>query len=161
MSSDGITIITSEDEHGGTVVEITGVDLGQDTVTPETLLRGVTAHDSSGNPITGTGDLGGYTYLEPIELDVDLSVEEYDLEVDISELEYDLSLGTAIQNIIIRGKLPPGGEIGDLLAKRSLDDYDVGWITPANHAEQDNTRPITAAAVYTEIGNINALLATI
>ena len=27
--------------------------------------------------------------------------------------------------------------------------------------EQDNTHPITAAAVYTEVGNINALLATI
>lgn len=27
--------------------------------------------------------------------------------------------------------------------------------------EQDNTRPITAAAVYTEVGNINALLETI
>ena len=27
--------------------------------------------------------------------------------------------------------------------------------------EQDNTRPITSAAVYTEVGNINALLETI
>lgn len=57
--------------------------------------------------------------------------------------------------------LPPGGLPGDLLAKRSSYDGDVEWITPANNAEQDNTRPITAAAVYTEIGNINALLATI
>lgn len=31
----------------------------------------------------------------------------------------------------------------------------------ANDAEEDNTRPITAAAVYTEIGNINVLLSTI
>lgn len=57
--------------------------------------------------------------------------------------------------------VPPGGNTGDLLAKRTDDDYEVEWITPANSAEQDNTRPITAAAVYTEIGNINALLATI
>lgn len=34
-------------------------------------------------------------------------------------------------------------------------------IIKANAVEQDNTRPITAAAVYTEVGNINALLATI
>ena len=34
-------------------------------------------------------------------------------------------------------------------------------VQTANDAEQDNTRPITSAAVYTEIGNINALLATI
>ena len=57
--------------------------------------------------------------------------------------------------------LPAGGAMGDLLSKRSGADGDAEWITPANNAEQDNTRPITAAAVYTEIGNINALLATI
>ena len=34
-------------------------------------------------------------------------------------------------------------------------------VDTANDAEEDNTRPITAAAVYSEIGNINVLLATI
>lgn len=53
------------------------------------------------------------------------------------------------------GSLPPGGSTGDLLAKGSSG---ATWITPASSAEQDNTRPITSAAVYTEIGNINALL---
>ena len=32
---------------------------------------------------------------------------------------------------------------------------------PANAVERDNTRPITSAAVYTTIGNINTLLETI
>lgn len=59
------------------------------------------------------------------------------------------------------GGTPAGGNAGDLLVKRSGADYDVEWITPATTAERDNTRPITSAAVYTEIGNINALLATI
>lgn len=59
------------------------------------------------------------------------------------------------------GGLPRGGAAGDLLAKKNNADYAVEWITPASSAEKDNTRPITAAAVYTEIGNINALLATI
>ena len=62
----------------------------------------------------------------------------------------DLNLGSAI--------FPSGGVVGDLLSK-SADGAE--WITPASAAEQDNTRPITAAAVYTEIGNINALLAAI
>lgn len=58
--------------------------------------------------------------------------------------------------------IPAGGNAGDLLAKKAGgNNYEAEWITPANHAEEDNTRPITAAAVYTEIGNINALLATI
>lgn len=34
-------------------------------------------------------------------------------------------------------------------------------VDTANDAEQDNTRPITSAAVYTEIGNIDVLLQTI
>ena len=34
-------------------------------------------------------------------------------------------------------------------------------VDKADAVDGDNTRPITAAAVYTEIGNINALLATI
>ena len=59
------------------------------------------------------------------------------------------------------GGLPEGGRVGDVLMK-VRDAADGGeWVTPASSAEKDNTRPITAAAVYTEIGNINALLATI
>ena len=34
-------------------------------------------------------------------------------------------------------------------------------LNKATSVEQDNTKPITAAAVYTEVGNINALLETI
>ena len=34
-------------------------------------------------------------------------------------------------------------------------------VTKATSVEEDNTHPITAAAVYMEVGNINALLATI
>jgi len=66
------------------------------------------------------------------------------------------------QNVIVhKNDIPAGGLRGDLLAKKSGKDFDAEWITPANAVEEDNTRPITSAAVYTEIGNINALLATI
>lgn len=34
-------------------------------------------------------------------------------------------------------------------------------VDKATAVEQDNTKPITAAAVYTEVGNIDALLQTI
>lgn len=34
-------------------------------------------------------------------------------------------------------------------------------VDKANIVEQDNTKPITAAAVYTEVGNIDVLLQTI
>ena len=34
-------------------------------------------------------------------------------------------------------------------------------VDTAESVEKDNTKPVTSAAVYTEVGNINALLATI
>lgn len=100
------------------------------------------------------------TAIEPILLDADVSIEEYDLDVSVEE--YDLDLDTKIEvNKMSGGNLPLGGNPGDIIIKRSTENFDAEWVPPANSVEQDNTRPITAAAVYTEIGNINALLATI
>lgn len=90
----------------------------------------------------------------PIYLDVDISTEEYDLDVETPIV---VSGGGGIAY----NGLPPGGDPGDILIKQTEEDYKAEWIPPATSVEQDNTRPITAAAVYTEIGNINALLATI
>ena len=54
--------------------------------------------------------------------------------------------------------LPSGGEAGDILVKTGSGTSDMAWQAPANKAEEDNTKPITSAAVYNEIGNINILL---
>ena len=52
-----------------------------------------------------------------------------------------------------------GYTIGDGL---KLDpDTNTLSVDTAEKVEKDNTRPVTSAAVYTEVGNINALLATI
>ena len=55
--------------------------------------------------------------------------------------------------------LPDGGQTGDILTR--IGSESAEWQTPASSPEQDNTRPITAAAVYNTVGNINALLGTI
>lgn len=34
-------------------------------------------------------------------------------------------------------------------------------VDTADKVEEDNTKPVTSAAVYTEVGNINALLAAL
>lgn len=39
--------------------DVVKLDLTEDTVTPETLSEGVTAHDKSGSPIVGTAQFGG------------------------------------------------------------------------------------------------------
>lgn len=53
--------------------------------------------------------------------------------------------------------------LGGIIVGEDLQITEEGVLSviKANSVEEDNTRPITAAAVYTEVGNINALLATI
>lgn len=53
--------------------------------------------------------------------------------------------------------------LGGIMVGNGLKITDTGLLSvdTADQVEQDNTKPITSAAVYTEVGNINALLATI
>lgn len=64
--------------------------------------------------------------------------------------------GTTTATVTNGGSATPY-EIGSGLR---LDD-NVLSVDTATDVEEDNTRPITSAAVYAEIGNINAILATI
>ena len=76
---------------------------------------------------------------------------------------WDLDAGEYVTSDI---PLPQVGE-GGVLRINSLDETlhlsQEGQLSvnTAKDAEQDNTLPITSAAVYTELGNIDALLATI
>ncbi len=87
------------------------------------------------------------------------------------------SLVAAVNEALTKG----GGEVGPADVQKIVDDYlkanppspvkagnglsmaEDGTLSvdTADKAEKDNTKPITSAGVYTEIGNINALLATI
>lgn len=53
--------------------------------------------------------------------------------------------------------------LGGIIVGEDLQVTSTGLLSvvKANAVEQDNTHPITAAAVFTEVGNINALLQTI
>ena len=70
-------------------------------------------------------------------------------------------LGQPITGKASSSGLPAGGHAGDLLTKASDTEGDAEWVPPASEARENDIRPITASAVHTEIGNINALLATI
>lgn len=59
-----ITVTDTTDSHGGIIREISAVDISQDTVTAAHLESGYTAHDASGNAITGTLSPGGGGGLE-------------------------------------------------------------------------------------------------
>ena len=97
-----------------------------------------------------------------IPMSVSSNTEGIGMTVSTESATVPLSLGYAVDVTVVEpGGLPTGGLVGDILMKRTIADYDAEWVTPATSAEQDNTRPITSGAVYMEIGNINALLATI
>lgn len=90
-----------------------------------------------------------------------MATKHLTLRIQNGSPELSLEIERVRNRYVYVNNWPDGGEVGDVLMKVTEADDGVGWVTPASNAEEDNTRPITAAAVYTEIGNINALLATI
>ena len=65
----------------------------------------------------------------------------------------------------VTADIPPAttSTLGGIIVGEDLQITEQGVLSvvKANAVEHDNTHPITAAAVYVEVGNINALLATI
>lgn len=53
-----IGVIDTLDTNGGTIRNIYGIDLSNDTVTAADLMQGVTAHNAQGQAITGTASSG-------------------------------------------------------------------------------------------------------
>lgn len=80
-----------------------------------------------------------------------------------------LTPGTNIsidENNVISSSGGGGGSCGSSYIKSTSEDFNVSTegkltLNKASYVEKDNTKPITSAAVYTEVGNINALLASI
>lgn len=65
------------------------IDLTADTVTPETLMQGVTAHDKSGNLIVGTATGGGGVLIKTNIIVPVSSFEEYSPSDEIEQTIYD------------------------------------------------------------------------
>lgn len=89
---------------------------------------------------------------------------------DNNELVGVLGSGDTISgDVIIPGgapyQIPPATRrsIGGIIVGEDLEITADGVLSvqKATEVESDNTHPITSAAVYTTVGNINALLATI
>lgn len=140
------------------------------------LISGITQKNNGTFPLVDSGDIRvtDEVRLDEKISDIDSSIDTLEPPATSSDVGKFLKVKTVADGKVSEyefgsggggggsgADLPSGGSVGDLLAKTSNADGAVGWITPANSPEQDNTRPITAAAVYTEIGNINALLAAI
>lgn len=62
----------------------------------------------------------------------------------------------------LQAKMISSGGTSTLQAGENIEIVDnVISVKTAPNVEKDNTKPITSAAVYTEVGNINVLLQTI
>ena len=98
---------------------------------------------------------------DEILLDVDYDVGT-DMDVD-DDIGAEFDAGMAL--IIGEGRLEPATTetLGGIIVGEDLQITQEGVLSviKATEVQADNTRPITSAAVYTEVGNINALLATI
>lgn len=91
------------------------------------------------------------TIIDPI-FEVDLDTSDF---IDVA-ISLELSGGGASSWGQIKDK--PFEKIGNNLI---VDQSGRLSVDTASEVEEDNTKPITSAAVYTEVGNINALLALI
>lgn len=67
------------------------MDLTEDTVTPSNLMKGVTAHDSAGNIITGV--------LETTEITTTLSAESTNVQVPGAKCVYDAIQTSSVQSV--------------------------------------------------------------
>lgn len=101
------------------------------------------------------------TPQKTVVLDGDLSL---DLHLD-GDAALDLPMDGDVGVQMIATNLRPATTslLGGIIVGDDLSITPQGRLSviKANRAEQDNTHPITSAAVYTEIGNIDALLSTI
>ena len=72
-----VSVVDTIDSHGGTIKTITAVSLEHDTVSENTLLEGITAHNALGEAIVGTVSGSNFpTALQKtVVLDGELSLE--------------------------------------------------------------------------------------
>lgn len=117
------------------------------------MLPGIGGEDD----ISVTDEAGNQWHFKKAETDEGTS--DYDELVNKPTLNgVEISGDKTSEDYGIECLIPAGGNVGDLVWKTS---EGTGWVTPANDLTGDNTRPITASAVNTIVGNIDALLATI
>lgn len=119
------------------------------------ILYEVTLEEDSGAEVTIEEDqTAGVEVETPVRMLVngDYNILENKPKINGVELTGDKSF----DDLGLPHELPEGGQNGDILTR--VGSAGTAWLTPADSPEQDNTRPITAAAVYDTVGNINALL---
>lgn len=109
------------------------------------------------------------------DLELEFSTTDYELETNFSESnnlieadfqESDNSFGAdfgEVQRFFTEPGIATRNSLGSVIVGSNLSITETGVLSveTATDAEQDNTRPITSAAVHTELGNIDILLRTI
>lgn len=105
------------------------------------------------------------TYGDTVVIDGEVSLlNQIDGNIDLNaEIDGDTGAVTIIEKGGAALRPATRTTLGGVIVGEDLQITQGGVLSviKADKAEQDNTRPITSAAVYTEIGNIEALLRTI
>lgn len=114
----------------------------------------------------GTEPLAGATLADDGDASGDITEKELAYAVARAEAAAKAAEEAAEQaQEVVAGQIPPAtaDRIGGIKVGENLEITEDGVLSvaTADDMEQDNTLPITSAAVYTEVGNINSSLQTI
>ena len=145
--SDLIEVLTSETEKAEAAAQSASDDKDAVIVAKE---LAIAAKEDAEAYASVVRDLTSYTQLSDKP-----SINGVTLQGAMTTADLNISGGSGTADF------PEQGSVGDVLMKTGVERDAVAWVTPASDFSGDNTRPVTAAVVYSEIGNINVLLATI
>lgn len=142
-----ISVVDTLDSHGGTIRTITAVSLQGDTVAPENLLQGYTAHNSQGQAIVGTASGGGTINLQ------DKSVTPTESEQSVTkDTGYD-GLGTVTVAAI------SSSYVGSGIDRRDSTDLGASGATvsvPSGYYESNASKSVSSGSATTPATSITA-----
>ena len=145
-SGSAISVVDSQDSHGGTIRTITAVDLSADTVTAATLLNGYTAHDANGNAITGTASGGGPISLQSKTVNVTPSETAYSSTTS-ADSGYD-----GLSSVEVNVSAISSSYVGTGITRRSSSDLTASGATvtaPAGYYSSQATKSVATGTAGT------------
>lgn len=138
-SGSAVVVTDTTDSHGGTIREITAVSLAGDTVRPDVLLSGYTAHNSLGEAIVGTASGGGGGTYQSKSVNPSTSQQ-----VITADAGYDALSSVTVNAMTLGSAATPATSI---TANPSISVSNSGLITASVSASKSVTPTVSAGYV--------------
>lgn len=145
-SGSAITITDELDSHGGTIRTISAVSLAGDTVRPDVLLSGYTAHNALGEAITGTASSGGTPNLQTKSVSISPS-ETAQSQTVTADSWYD-----GLDEVSVSVEAVSSTYVGSGITRRSSTDLTASGATvtvPSGYYSSQGTKSVSAMTLPT------------